>query len=340
MTDTRSPDELGQADGVPGTKARSPGRRRHGLRIILLSLASVTVLLGGVAAGAFVYVNHEVGNIPRIPVKFLAQDDASGGMTLLLTDLQFGPTGYGSAAQADNGNTGLIMLLHLNANGKSGGVVSILPQTMVDVPGEGDMQLWEVASIGGASLLVETVHDLTGVAINHFARIDFNHVDSMVNAIGGVSVTLPQTTQSFGYVFPKGADKINGLEALAYTRDTSLTEAGRVQRQQSLTRAILDKIASDHLLTSPLTANHVLGALSVLLTLDSNFTNSQVLSLATHLGSLAGSASTFVTTPTKTVDGSVVLNPAESGALWAAINSDAIASFAKKYPDTITPSAP
>jgi hypothetical protein len=50
MTDTRSQDDLGQADGVPGTKARSPGRRRRGLRITLLSLASVTVLLGAMAA--------------------------------------------------------------------------------------------------------------------------------------------------------------------------------------------------------------------------------------------------------------------------------------------------
>jgi LCP family protein required for cell wall assembly len=340
MTDTRSPDHVGQADGVPGTKARSPGRRRRGLRITLLSLASVTVLLGAMAAGAFIYVNHEVGSIPRIPVKFLAQTTASSGETILLTDFQVGPTGYTSAAQAVNSNTGMIMLLHINADQTAGGVVSILPETEVNVPGQGEMQLWEVASIGGASLLAETVHDLTGVPINHYARIDFAHVDSIVDAVGGVSITVPETTESFGYVFPAGVNKINGAEALAYTRDLSVTETVRVERQQSLTRAILDKIASEHLLTNPVTATRVLNSLSSLLTLDSNFSNSEVLSLATHLGSLAGSASTFVTAPTETVNGSVVLNPVESSALWSAISNDSIASFAQQNPDTVTPAAP
>jgi LCP family protein required for cell wall assembly len=261
-------------------------------------------------------------------------------MTILLTDLQVGRTGFGSAAQAVNSDTGMIMLLHLNANQTSGGVVSIPPMTEVNVPGQGEMPLEEVVSLGGPSLLAETVGDLTGVPLNHFARIDFSHVESMVNAAGGVTVTLPQTTESFGYVFQKGANHVNGAEAVAYTRDTSLTEAGRVLRQQSMMRAILDKIASDHLLTSPLTATRVLSAMTTLLTLDSNFTNSDVLSLTTHLGGLAGSGSLFVTAPTKTVDGSLVLNPTESSALWSAIKNGTLAAFAKKYPHTVTPPAP
>jgi LCP family protein required for cell wall assembly len=336
MTDTRSPDKLGQAEGVPGTKARPTGRRR-GLRITLLSLASVTVLLGATAAGAFFYVNHEVGSIPRIPVRFLAQDTSPAGETVLLTDGQ--PTGATSTG-VSNGNAGLIMLLHLNAGQTSGSVISIPPLTEVNVPGQGVIPIEEVNSIGGPSLLVETVGDLTGVPINHYARIDFAHVESMVDAVGGVTVTLPEATESMGYFFREGANQISGAEVLAYTRDPSLTDTGRVLRQQSLVRAIFDKIASAHLLISPLTTTRVLNALTSLLTLDSNFSNSEVMSLATHLGGLAGSAATFVTAPTETVDGSVVLNSAESSALWSAISNDTVASFAQQNPDTVTPGAP
>ena len=49
--------------------------------------------------------------------------------------------------------------------------------------------------------------------------------------------------------------------------------------QQSLLRAILDRITSGHLLTNPLTAYHVVSAMASLLTVDSNFTNSEVESL-------------------------------------------------------------
>jgi LCP family protein required for cell wall assembly len=337
MTHTRSRDELGQADGVPDTNTGSPARRRRGLRITLLSLASVTVLLGATAAGAFFYVNHEVGSIPRIPVRFLAQEVSSSGETVLLTDGQ--ATGATSTG-VSNGNAGLIMVLHLNAGQTSGGVISIPPLTEVNVPGQGVMPIEEVSSIGGPSLLVETVHDLTGVPINHYARIDFAHVESTVDAVGGVTVTLPKATESMGYFFKKGANQISGAEVLAYTRDPSLTATGRVLRQQSLVRAIFDKIGSKHLLINPLTMTRVLNALTSLLTLDSNFSNSQVISLSTHLGGLAGSAATFVTAPTKTVDGSVVLNTAASSTLWSEIKNGSIAAFAKKYPATVTPLAP
>jgi LCP family protein required for cell wall assembly len=338
MTDTRSPDELGQGDDVAGTKAASPKRRR-GLRISLVSLASVTVLLGAAAAGTFIYVNHEVGSITRIPVKFLAQDDPAGGMTVLLTGNQVGPTGFGSTPQTPAG-TGLIMLLHVNANQSAGAVVSIPPQTEVNVPGEGQMQLGNVVAAGGASLLTETVHNLTGVPIDHYARIDFSHVASVVDALGGVSVTLPETTKSFGHVFQPGVNQVNGTQALQYARQPSLSETGRVLRQGSLMRAVLGKLAGERGLTSPLTMTRALSALTSMLTVDSTFTNSQILGLATNLRGISSSATTFVTAPTETVNNSVVLNPAESSRLWSAVSKGSIASFAHRNPDTITPVAP
>lgn len=339
MADTLRSGDLAAADDGLGTKGVPPRRRRRGLRIALVSLASVIVLLGAVAAGAFAYVNHVVGSIPRIPVKFLAQDDPSDGMTVLLTDAQDGPTGLASAAQT-SGDTGLIMLLHINADHKAGGAVSIPPQAMVNVPGYGEMKIQDVVAAGGPSLLVETVNDLTGVPINHFARIDFTHVASMVDAEGGVSVILPEATESFGHLFHAGVNHIDGTEALDYTREPTLTERGRVLRQQSLTRAIFDKLASEHLLTNPLTMTRVLNSLVGMLTVDSDFSNSQIESLATHLSGLSRSAGTFVTAPSHVTDGSVVLNPAESNDLWSAIRRGSIAAFASQHPDTVTPAAP
>jgi LCP family protein required for cell wall assembly len=260
-------------------------------------------------------------------------------MTILLTDSQVGPTGVSGTPQVPD-DSGLIMLLHLNANQKTGGVVSLPPQAEVNVPGYGTMPLSTVVAIGGPSLLTQTVHDLTGVRINHYARIDFTHVASVVDALGGVSVTLPNTTKSFGHVFPQGVNQINGAESLQYARQPSLTETGRVLRQGSLMRAVFGKMAEEHFLTNPLTLTRVLNALTSMLTVDSTFTNSQILSQATHLGGLASSAGTFITVPAETVNGSVVLNPTESSALWSAINKGSLASFAQQHPDTVTPAAP
>ena len=81
-------------------------------------------------------------------------------------------------------------------------------------------------------------------------------------------------------------------------------------------------------------------ALVAMLTLDSNFTNPEVMKLAASLDHLGGSGGTFVTAPTHTVSGDVDLKSPESNELWAAIRHDSIAAFAAKYPATVTPRAP
>jgi LCP family protein required for cell wall assembly len=339
MADTQSPGDLSVADDGLGVEEVPVKRRRRGLRITLVSLASAIVLLGAVAVGLFIYVNNELGSIPRIPVKFLVKDAPSDGMTILLTDTDDETAAVNSVRQP-TAKSGMILLLHIDAGNKAAGVVTIPAATMVNVPGHGQMQIEDVDAVGGPSLLVETVHDLTGVPINHFARIDFVHVAVLVDALGGVSINLPTATESFGHLFRAGVNQIGGIEALEYTGDPTLTDAGRELRQQYLTRVILDKVGSEHLLLNPVKVNGVLRALVSMLTVDSNFSNSQVESLATQLGSLAGSSSTFITAPTQVANGTEVLEPAPSAALWSAVRNGTIAAFAQKHPSSLTPTAP
>jgi len=81
-------------------------RRRRGLRIALVSAASLVVFLGAVVAGGYAYVNHLAGSVPRIPVQFMKLDAASqpaggkgrGAMTVLITGAGLTPTGLPSTA--------------------------------------------------------------------------------------------------------------------------------------------------------------------------------------------------------------------------------------------------
>ncbi len=347
LADPERPAGRGSAGGQ---SRRLPARPRRGLRIALVSVASFVVLLGVAAVGGYAYVNHLAGSIQRIPVKFARLAGATqpaGAMTVLLTGATTGPVSTGIP-----GSTGLIMLLHINAGDKGGGVVSIPPQAMVQVPGHGQTELNNALTYGGASLLVRTVEQLTDVPINHYARINFTNVANLINAIGGVDVTLPKETvakvnvtlptktATKEYTFHAGVNHLTGTTAVYYVRQASLSEEGRVLRQQNVIRVILDQISSQHLLTNPVTMNRVMKALVTMLTLDSNFTNPEVMKLAASLDHLSGSSGTFVTAPTYPGSSGFDLNSSESNELWTAIRHDSIAAFAKKYPATITPSAP
>ena len=239
-----------------------------------------------------------------------------------------------------SGDSGLIMLLHVNADGRSGGVVSIPPETIVPVRGHGQTQIGKALADGGPSMLVQTVEQLTHVQINHYARVDFTHVANVVDAVGGVNVTLPETTSAFGQTFLAGVNHVDGVAALAYTREPSLTEEGRVLRQQSLIRAIAAKMANEHLLTNPVTMYRVTESLTKMLTVDSNFTNSEVVRFVSQFRVLNSHSGTFVTAPTHITAGKTYLNSSLADQLWTATRQDSIAAFAKKHPSTVTPAAP
>ena len=104
-------------------------------------------------------------------------------------------------------------------------------------------------------------------------------------------------------------------------------------------RAVIRKIEFKHLLSNPLTMYRVLHALINMLTLDSNFTTSQIEHLAREVRDLTGSTE-YVTAPVHMRDGQVRLDRAITRQLWAAIRQDSITAFARRYPFTVTPSAP
>jgi LCP family protein required for cell wall assembly len=323
--------------GPADERQPAPGRRRRRpWRIALIALGSLLGLVVAVAAGGYAYVNHLASGIPRIQVANLAAS-TSGGMTILVTADPYGPTGLNGQSTSSPNYSKLFMLLHINANGRAGGAVTIPGDTMINVPGHGTQQLWYALKVGGPGLLVKTITDATGVPVNHYARVDFNHVSNLLDVIGGVTVTIPHTTTAFGQTFHAGVNYLTGVTAVYYTRDASLTDEARTLRQEVLVRAVLTKIGNAHLLTNPVTMVRLLKSITSALTVDSNLTNSQVMSLARELGGLGSSAATFVTAATQTVHGKLVLNSAIDNQLWTAIEHDSLAGFAKLYPKTVTP---
>jgi len=329
------------AEHVSDHQAEPVRRRRHPWRVVLVSLGSLLALVIVAVIGSYAYVNHVVSSIPRLQVTHLVAATGSSldGQTFLVTSYPQGPTGTTSQKAAQSSYSNLVMLLHTNANGKGGGAVTIPGDIRVAVPGAGTEPLWDTMTKGGPSLLVQAVTQFTGIPVNHYARLDFSHIASLVDAIGGIDVTVPAATKGFGYKFVKGVNHLTGVTAIYYGRDPSISAQDRLLRQENLVRTVMTKIANDHLLVNPVTMVHVLNAITSMMAVDSNFTNSDIESLARQFAKLTADAATFVTAPTRTVGGNLVPNTALDDQLWTAVKHDSIAAFAKKYPSTVAPQA-
>jgi LCP family protein required for cell wall assembly len=349
-----------QPAGVPpghgGEHRRRPrGRRRRGRRIALICTASVVTVVVAVAVGGYATVNHVAGKIDRIPV---AELDAANqpvmptatakSMTILLTGSNLVPPQRGGngalhSSTAPEDPSGLISLIHINANLKAGAVVSIPGNAEVAIPGHGKSELENALKLGGPSLLIRTVEQLTDVRIDHYSVVSFSGLISALGPLGGVNVEVPATTSSNGVVFHKGVNHLTTSNVLDYLRQSSLSEEGRVLRQQALLRAIVQKFASEDLLTNPLKDLSLLDAFTGALSVDSNFSNRGLETLAGQLHLLRAGSGTYVTAPVFAAAANstpVQLNAAISGKLWQAIRHDAVAAFAKQYPATVTPGAP
>jgi LCP family protein required for cell wall assembly len=346
MTDTLHTKEEApsrHSAGHAGDHQSKPIRRkRRHLRVALITLGSLLCLVIVTVVSGYVYVSHAMSTVTRLRVTGLVTPVTPGtldGQTFLITAASFGPTGSPTVAADQSGYSNIVMLLHTNANGDGGGAVTIPADVEVNVPGIGMEPLWNALQAGGPSQLVQSVTQLTGVVINHYARIDFSHIAALVNAIGGVQVTLPAATESFGYQFTEGTNNLTGVTAIYYARDPALSDQNRLLRQENLVRVIFTKIANDHLLTNPVTAVRVINAITSMLAVDSNFTNSDIESLASQFGKLVADTGTFVTAPTQTVDGNLVPNATLDAQLWTAVKDDSIAAFAMSNPSTVATQA-
>ncbi|MGH3186216.1 MAG: LCP family protein [Streptosporangiaceae bacterium] len=337
--DSRAAASAGNSGG--SSDATPPHRRKRGrTRVVLISLGSVLALTVAAVVGILLYINNEVSSIPRVHVGGLTPSNSSKE-TFLITTRQVGAAALTNevTASAAHSDGGLIMLLHINADGATGGAVTIPGSVSVSVPGHGTESIWDALAQGGPTLLVKTVTQLTGIPINHYAQIDFSHITNLINAVGGLDVDVPAPSQGNGYNFVKGVNYLNGTSAIYYARDPKISELDRLLRQENLVRLLLAKIAGDHLLTSPVTAVHVLSSIKSMLTVDSNLSNTQVASLATKFGNKDASAAVYLTAATQTVGGQQLLDTAIDDQLWTAVGSDSLATFAQRYPSTVTPEA-
>ena len=155
--------------------------------------------------------------------------------------------------------TDTIMLLHTGSGPTT--LVSIPRDSMVDIPGHGRHKINSAyprgggADGGGPELLVRTVEGATGLHIDHYVEIGFLGIVSVVDAVGGVEMCVPEAIKDpkAALDIEAGCQTLDEATALGYvrTRATASSDFGRVERQRAFISALLDKATSPSTLFNP-----------------------------------------------------------------------------------------
>ena len=115
--------------------------------------------------------------------------------------------------------------------------------------GEKD-KLTHSALYGGTDNSVKTIEDFLDINIDFYARVDFQSVIQLVDALGGIDIYsdkafIPYTDH--GIKIPEGNVHMNGRMALAFARERYTYKSGdqhRTENQQAVLQAIIKKAVS------------------------------------------------------------------------------------------------
>jgi LCP family protein required for cell wall assembly len=158
--------------------------------------------------------------------------------------------GAGGPARSDS-----IMLMHVAFG--SVRKVSILRDSQAAIPGHGTQKINAAYALGGAGLTIQTVEQFmgNGLEINHVLEINFENFPKLIDAMGGITVTLNRCIHSnrFGgrvLILHKGEQHLTGHQALQYSRvrenkcAPNEDDRARARRQQQVLSAIRSKMVS------------------------------------------------------------------------------------------------
>jgi len=281
--------------------------------------------------------------------------DASAGqpinILLMGSDSRDGENGDIGGRVADGMRNDTTIVMHISADRSRVDFVSIPRDAQVDIPKckykdgssiaatSGDFNI--SFSNGGrngdpgeaAACVINTVQKMSGLTIDHWAVVDFSGFITMIDALGGVPMCIPEkiVSSKAKLRLNAGPQILKGRQALALARmrtaevgDVSGSDLQRIGRQQDLLMQVMKLALSKNLLTDAGELTQFLRAGAEAMTMDEELADTRFLiGLAFSLRSLPAQDINFETIPWKLTDDylDVIIRPGAK-IMWEDMRND------------------
>ncbi len=278
---------------------KNEGKKKgnKGLKITLLSIFFILIFIIGF--GGF-YIFSTLNNMDK---ETIAKDNESIGIEKETLDKFEGMDditnilllGIDSRSTDYVGRSDSMMILTIDNIHNKLKLTSLMRDSYVDIDGHGKDKLNHAYAFGKGQLAIKTVNQNFQLNIKDFVAVDFNGLEDMIDALGGVNMTITNeelaslnssiTEQSrLRGVSPKHIDKagsynLNGIQAVAYARIryASGGDYKRTERQRVVLEAMFNKIKNAGVTQFPAIANELLP------NVRTSLSNMQVISLGTKV---------------------------------------------------------
>ncbi|GGC94879.1 hypothetical protein GCM10011512_22380 [Tersicoccus solisilvae] len=351
-------DEPGTADTRPlgphaaseqRVAARKKLRRRRLTRTIVLAViavvAIVAIVIGTYVGGIARTFDEKTVKLEKVFPDGDRPEAAGGGARNILL---LGSDTRGSLADLNNADgsdqrADTIMLVHIPSDGKGMYAMSIMRDSWVDIPGSGEGKINSAMAIGGIPLLVQTLEGMLGTRIDNVTALDFAGFEKLTDAIGGVSVNVPQDFKAIdGLEFTAGEQVLDGAHALAFVRERHAFTDGdyqRVKDQQLYLKSLMNTLLSPAVLANPGMVANAVSEFSPYLGVDRTLTSGELMGLGWKLRSVRGGDVHMFTLPNSgtsfSSDGQsiIVVDEQAVAEVGKALRDDTMAQYIADHPD-------
>lgn len=209
-------------------------------KVLFIILIILLLIIGSVA----VFVVNKLNKInyveiskEEIEVNTGVEENLSGYRNIALFGIDTRDDTY------EGSRSDCIMIASINHDTKEIKIVSVYRDTYLNIPGRGLDKVNHAYAYGGPALSMSTLNTNLDLDITEFATVNFTATKDIINAIGGVTLTVTDAeAKSIPRISSGGTYLLDGEQALAYGRIRKIdNDYKRTERMRTVVMAVFEK---------------------------------------------------------------------------------------------------
>lgn len=219
------------------------------LKVLGVLLIIILILLGLALGIGYAFISDKLSNVNYVDIDE-ANIELNSGVEQELKDYRniaiFGLDSRDNSFS--NSRSDCIIIVSINKKTNDVKLTSVYRDTYVDIEGHGLDKITHAYAYGGPELAINTLNKNLDLNITEFVTVNFDTVETIVDSIGGITLTITDSEASQIGFSSGGTYTLDGKEALAYSRIRKIdSDYQRTERMRTVLEAVFNKVKNQEL---------------------------------------------------------------------------------------------
>lgn len=219
------------------------------LKVLGIFLIIILILVGLALGIGYAFISDKLSNVNFVDIDE-ANIELNSGVEQELKDYRniaiFGLDSRDNSFS--NSRSDCIIIVSINKKTNDVKLTSVYRDTYVDIEGYGLDKITHAYAYGGPELAINTLNKNLDLNITEFVTVNFDTVETIVDSIGGITLTITDSEASQIGFSSGGTYTLDGKEALAYSRIRKIdSDYQRTERMRTVLEAVFNKVKKQEL---------------------------------------------------------------------------------------------